>query len=99
MPEPLRIGLRILGLVLLIVGLCCLVALAWPGPVRVAEAMGMSCANDRHGTNYQCTWWDAADVLLTGFGVAAVGGLVLRLITRPPGKGPRTIDLRWLRRQ
>jgi hypothetical protein len=91
-------GLRILGLLLLIVSLCCLVALAWPGPRAVAEAMGISCANDRRGTNYQCTWWDAADVLITAFGVSLVGGFVLRLVTRPAGTGPRTIDLRWLRR-
>lgn len=99
MPEPLRISLRILGLVLLIVAVGCLVALVWPGPFRVAEAMGRSCANDRLGTNYQCDWLDAADILLTAFGVTLVGGFVLRLITRPAGRGPRTLDLRWLRRQ
>lgn len=98
MPEPLRIALRVLGLVLVIVGLSCLVALFWPGPREVAEAMGASCANDRFGTSYQCTWWDAADILLTSAGVALVIGLVLRVLTRPPGKGPRTLDLRWLRR-
>lgn len=97
--EPLRIGLRILGLLLLIVSLFCLFALVWPGPYAVAEAMGRSCANDRLGSKYQCTWWDAADILLTAFGVALVAGFVLRLVTRPPGKGPRTVDLRWLRRR
>lgn len=99
MPEPLRIALRILGLVLLIVGLSCLVGLFWPGPWEVAEAMGRSCANDRSGRSYQCSWWDAADILLTGAGVALVIGLVLRVMTRPPDRGPRTLDLRWLRRQ
>jgi hypothetical protein len=97
--EPLRMGLRVLGLLLLIVSLCCLVALVWPGPRAVAEAMGVSCANDRHGSNYQCTWWDAADVLVTAFGVSLVAGFVLRLVTRPAGQGPRTLDLRWLRRR
>ena len=98
MPEPLRISLRILGLVLVILSLSCLLALVWPGPHAVAEAMGMSCANDRGGTNYQCTWWDAADVLITAFGVSLVAGFVLRLLTRPAGRGPRILDLRWLRR-
>ncbi|WP_167101591.1 hypothetical protein [Mycobacterium sp. DL592] len=51
MPEPLRIGLHIPGFVLTVVGLSRRVALLWPGPVRVAEAIGMSCANDRDGTN------------------------------------------------
>jgi len=97
--EPLRMSLRILGLLLLIVSLSCLVALFWPGPRAVAEAMGMSCANDRMGSKYQCTWWDAADVLITAFGVSLVAGFVLRLLTRPAGKGPRTLDLRWLRRR
>jgi ABC-type nitrate/sulfonate/bicarbonate transport system permease component len=97
--EPLRISLRLLGLVLLIVSLCCLVALVWPGPREVAEAMGTSCTNDRLGSNYQCTWWDAADVLVTAFGVSLVAGFVLRLLTRPAGKGPRTLDLSWLRRR
>ena len=90
--------LRLVGLLLLILSLCCLVALVWPGPHTVAEAIRMSCANDRLGSKYQCTWWDAADVLVTVFGVSLVGGVVLRLLTRPAGKGPRTLDLRWLRR-
>ena len=38
--EPLRISLRILGVLLLIVSLFCLVALGWPGPHAVAGAMG-----------------------------------------------------------
>jgi len=96
--EPLRIGLRILGSLLLIVSLFCLVALIWPGSREVAEAMGTSCTNDRLGSNYQCTWWDAADVLVTAFGVSLVAGFVLRLVTRPAGKSPRTLDLRRLRR-
>ena len=99
MSEPLRMTLRLVGLLLLILSLCCLVALVWPGPYAVAEAMGRSCANDRLGSRYQCTWWDAADVLITALGVSLVAGFVLRLLTRPAGKGPRTLDLSWLRRR
>lgn len=100
MSEPLRISLRILGLLLLIISLCCLVALFWPGPHAVAVAMGRSCVHDRSSSkSYQCSWWDAADILLTGFAVFGVAGIALRLLARPDGKGPRTLDLRRLRQR
>jgi hypothetical protein len=93
-PEPVRISLRLLGLVLLILGAACLVLLFQPGPHAVAEAMGVSCANTEHGPSEQCSWWDAATLLWTGFWVSVIAGAVLRTITRPKGKGPLTIDLR-----
>ena len=97
-PEPARIALRAGGLVLLIVSLTCLVLIVWPGPARVAELLGTSCASDRHGSRQQCSWLDATDLLWSGFWIALLLGAVLRLTTRAPGRGPRTIDLRRLRR-
>lgn len=98
MPQPARVALRLLGLVLCLIGLACLGMIFWPGPARIADLLGVTCANDRHGSHYQCDWLDAADLLWTGFWVALTAGIVLRLLTRPKGKGPITIDLRRPRR-
>jgi hypothetical protein len=89
-----RITLRLSGLVLLLLGVACLVLLIQPGPQAVAEAMGVSCAYSRHGQAEQCGWWDAATLLWTGFWVFIIAGAVLRLTTRPKGKGPLVINLR-----
>lgn len=97
MPGPLRIALRLLGLVLLLFGVACGVMLLWPGPGEIAEALGVSCANSRRGPSQQCDWLDAADLLWTGFWVSTLAGFVLCLATRPEGKGPLTIDLRRMR--
>lgn len=98
MPEPARIALRLLGLLLVLMGLTCLLLIFWPGPARIAEVLGAVCANDRSGSHYQCGWLDAADLLWTGFWVALIAGIVLRILSRPKGSGPITIDLRRLRR-
>ncbi|MGK2866455.1 MAG: hypothetical protein ACSLFA_07385 [Mycobacterium sp.] len=97
MPEPVRIVLRLLGLVLLLAGVACAVLLVWPGPRQIAELLGASCARSRHGTGEQCSLFDAADLLWTGFWVASIAGAALLLITRPPGRKPLTLDLRHLR--
>ncbi len=99
MPEPARIALRVLGLALLVLSLTCLVLIFYPGPTRVAEALGQTCANDRHGSTYQCSWLDAADLLWTGVWLPLVLGAVLRITTRPAGSAPRTIDLRRISRK
>jgi hypothetical protein len=96
-PEPVRIALRLLGLLLLLAALACAVLLAWPGPTQVADVLGVSCAHSRHSGPEQCSWLDAADLLWTGVWLFAVVGAVLRLVTRPKGRGPRTLDLRRLR--
>jgi hypothetical protein len=98
-PELARLALRLLGLALVLISVTCLVLLVWPGPAQVAEAMGSSCAHDRHGSTHQCGWWEAADVLWTGFVVSLVAGLALCLATRPEGRRPLTIDLSRLRRR
>jgi hypothetical protein len=96
-PEPARIALRLFSLVLLVVGVSCAVLLIWPGPGQVADVLGVSCAHSSRDSSEQCTWFDAADLLWTGFWLFMLGGAVLRLVTRPPGRGPRTLDLRRFR--
>jgi uncharacterized membrane protein HdeD (DUF308 family) len=92
-PEPVRVALRLLGLVLLIAGVACLVLLVQPGPHAIAEAMGVGCATSRMGPAEQCSWWNAAELLLTGFVGCVITGFVLRMITRRKGSGPITINL------
>ena len=99
MPESVRIGLRLLGLLLLVVGVACLVAMWWPGPARVASAMGVACGDDSLDPAHQCTAFDAVSVLWSGVWISLGVGFVLRLVTRPEGRGPRTIDLSRLRRR
>ena len=95
MPSSLRIALRLLGLVLLILSAVCLVLLVAPGPQAVAEAMGVACAhNSGLGPSEQCHWWDAATLLWSGFWITLIAGAVLRISTRPPGRGPLVLDLR-----
>lgn len=99
MPEPARIALRLLSLFLLLAGVACAVLLFWPGPGKVAETLGVSCAHSSHDVGEQCTWFDAADLLRTGVWLFLLSGAVLRLVTRAPGHGPRTLDLSRLRRR
>lgn len=95
-PAPVRVALRLLGLLLLLLSAACLVVVFVPGPRAVAEVMGVGCAYSRHGPSEQCSSWDAVKLLWTGVWVFAILGLVLRLTTRRPGQGPRTLDLRRL---
>ena len=98
MPESVRIALRILGSVLLVVSAACLVAMFWPGATWMASAMGVACGDDSLDPAHQCTAFDAVSVLWSGVWISLGIGFVLRLITRPEGRGPLTIDLRRFRR-
>jgi hypothetical protein len=94
--EPLRVALRLLGLLLLLLSLGCAVALIWPGPGRVADLMGVTCGDGGLGPSSQCGWLDAASLLWAGFAGGLLAGFVLRMLTRPDGKQPFVIDLsRW----
>ena len=92
MTEPLRIGLRLLGLVVFLVGLAMIVVLVYPGPVNVANWMGNSCAHTTNGPTEQCTIFDVLEFIFIAPWMILIGG-VLALALRPPGKGPLTIDL------
>lgn len=94
MSDPVRVTLRVLGLILLVAGLLCAVLLVWPGPAEVAQRLGATCSTDGGWSTQQCSWWEAADLLWTGCWLSIVIGAVLRLVTRPPGRGPRVLDLR-----
>jgi hypothetical protein len=93
-PEPARIALRLLGLILLVAGVACAVLLVWPGPAGVAEVLGATCGDGGLGPSHQCGWLEAAGLVWTGCWSAIVIGAVLRLLTRPAGRGPRVLDLR-----
>ncbi|TPG32187.1 hypothetical protein [Mycolicibacterium hodleri] len=98
MPEALRIALRVLGLALLAICVTSVVLLFRPGPAGVAEAMGVTCGDDRSSMqSHQCSSFDAVSVLWTVIWVSFVAGVTLRIGTRPAGRAPRTLDLRWLR--
>ena len=92
MSEPLRIGLRLLGVVLLLAGIGILVALVKPGAADVADAMGVSCS---HGSGLResepCTVMDVIGLAALA-PVAILIGFVLTVALRPPGKGPITLD-------
>lgn len=94
MREPLRIALRLLGLVLLLVSVACVTALFWPGPAGVAEAMGVRCGDHSGDPSYQCSAFDAVSVLWTSIWVSLIAGIALRIATPPKGKGPMVINLR-----
>jgi hypothetical protein len=91
--EPLRIGLRALGVLLLLGGVGMLVALVVPGPEEVAGWMGQSCSR---GTGFResetCTVGDVLEVALSAPLMILVG-FVLAIALRPPGAGPFTLDL------
>jgi hypothetical protein len=92
MSEPVRIGLRLLGFVMFLIGIAGVVALFKPGPGEIADWMGQNCANSETGPAEQCSTWDVVEILLVSPILILVGG-VMALALRPPGKGPMTISL------
>lgn len=92
MSEGTRIGLRLLGLVLFLVGVAGIVLVVVPGPSEIADWMGESCAHTKNGPSEQCTVWDVLDILWVAPTLLLVGG-VMMLALRPEGAGPMTIDL------
>jgi hypothetical protein len=92
MSEPLRISLRLLGLLMFLVGVAVIVVIIYPGPRDIADWMGNSCAHTENGPSEQCTIFDVLEMLFFAPWLILIGG-VLALALRPPGKGPTTIDL------
>jgi hypothetical protein len=93
MSEPVRIGLRLLGFLLLLLGLGILVIMVFPGPRDVADWMGNSCAHTQNGPSEQCTIWDVLS-LLEITPILIIVGAVLALVMRPSsGSAVETIDL------
>jgi hypothetical protein len=90
--EPARIALRLLGVVLLGLGLAFIVIMFYPGPRDVADWMGNNCAHTKNGPAEQCTIWDVLDLLWISPVLILAGGL-MALLLRPGGGTPMTIDL------
>ena len=92
MSEPVRIILRLVGVVLLLGGIGLVVMLFVPGPADVADWMGENCS---HGTGLResepCTVTDVIEIALLA-PVAILIGFVLTIALRPPGRGPITLD-------
>ena len=89
MSEPARIGLRLLGLVLLLAGIAGIVLLFEPGPGEIADWMGDECAHGRNEPGEQCNALDVIEILAISPLLMLVG-FVLVLAMR---KGPLVIDL------
>lgn len=101
MSQPVRIGLRVLGAVMVAVGVAALVLLVVPGPRDVAEWMGKNCSHTSIGRMRPSESCNALDVLewLTAAPILIVVGAVLLLaLGRDADDGalgqPLTIDLR-----
>lgn len=77
--EPLRILLRLIGVLMLIAGTAAIVLLFYPGPYEVAEAMGENCVHNDPGptqTEDQCNVLDVIEFTL-GAPLIVLVGLVL----------------------
>lgn len=77
--EPLRIFLRLLGVVMLIAGIAAIVLLFYPGPYEVAEWMGENCVHGDPGptrTAEQCNVLDVIE-LTVGAPIMVIVGLAL----------------------
>ena len=74
--EPLRILLRLIGVLMLIAGTAAIVLLFYPGPYEVAEAMGESCVHGDPGptqTEEQCNVLDVIEFSLAAPAMVLVG--------------------------
>jgi hypothetical protein len=92
-----RIGLRLLGFVLLLLGLVGIVAFVVPGPSEIADWMGDSCRHTKNGPSEACSVFDVVEVLLVGPILILVGGVMV--LALGPGDGqPRTLDFSGMRR-
>jgi hypothetical protein len=85
--EPVRIGLRLFGLLLLVAGSAVLVVVVALGPREVAEGMGRSCAHPASATASrvaeQCTIQDVIEIALAAPILLLVGALLVLVMRRP----------------
>ena len=92
MSEPLRIGLRLLGVIMLALGFVIVFAMVFPGPKQIANWMGDSCAHQKNGPSEQCNIFDVLGFLSIAPILILVGG-IMALALRSDRSQPITINL------
>ena len=93
MSEPVRIGLRILGALLVLAGIGIVVLLFEPGPRKIADWLGDGCGHNSdliRGSG--CDLLDVLEFVAIGPVLMMVGAILL-LTMRPAGKGPMIISV------
>ena len=99
MSNPVRILLRLLGLVLFLGSLVAIVVIVAIGPYDVAEGMGRSCRHgSKTGPSEWCTWRDVLGLLQALPFTALVGGALLLVFgrertDREASEGTAVLDL------
>lgn len=94
MSEPVRIALRLLGVVLLLAGIAGIVILFNPGPSEVADWMGNSCAHSENGPSESCNVLDVLSLVAVAPILILVGGVMALALGPDKGTGAGfTIDL------
>ena len=81
MNEPVRIALRLLGLVLFVASIAGVVLFVAIGPDDIARGMGRECAHNSTRADW-CTWQDALDIMQMLPWTALVGGVLLVVMQR-----------------
>jgi hypothetical protein len=86
MNNWLRIGLRLLGLVMLVAGLALVGTLFIAGPSQMADLAGVSCADKAQGLLLDERSCNVLDVIefLPFAGILIISGAVLVLLMRRP---------------
>jgi hypothetical protein len=83
MNEPLRILVRLLGLVLFVASLVGIVFIVAVGPDQIGEGMGKNCRHGgHHGPSEWCTWQDALSIMQALPWICLVGGVLMLTMRR-----------------
>jgi hypothetical protein len=99
--EPLRILLRLIGVLMLLAGTAAIVLLFYPGPYEVAEAMGESCVHSDPGptqTEEPCNLLDVIELTLAAPAMVLVGLVLIFTMSKsfvqpdPPRAGGTPIS-------
>jgi hypothetical protein len=94
--EPVRILLRLVGLVMLLAGIAAVILLFEPGPAKVAKWMSNSCAHGQNEEAEACNVLDVLEFLAFVPILILVGGVIALALGPDRGEGAggaRTIDL------